>query len=372
MQTLAFYILEKNGYVDAIKTSKQPSMTDGNSCYSIEGAEYGIYSDSSLQTKVGTLVTTADGKTNRLELSPGTYYAVEEKAPKGYEKNTDVISFQVKAEESLQLQLQDDPKMHKIDLLIQKVDADSGENVPHRFGSLAGAQFEVKFYPGYWEEQVDPATLGEEAKWTWIFETNEKGDVYFEESFLVSGDAIIERLPMGTLTIKELKASQGYLLNENIFIMRISEEGYQPRTVKEEKIPSYQLEILKTDEHGNLLEGAEFTLYEDEACEVEVTKGTTDSEGKLIFQGLEVGGTYYLKETKAPTGYEVVDKEKSTTIMLDTYPENGVYELTVKNIPTIVLPETGSMKMLFIPGIGAVLCTIYTTMKIKEKRRKQI
>lgn len=372
MQTLAFYNLEKNGCVEASKTSKQPSVTDGNSCYSIEGAEYGIYSDSSLQTKVGTLVTSADGKTNRFELAPGTYYAVEEKAPRGYEKNTDVMSFQVKAEETLQLQLQDDPKMQDIELLIQKVDADSGENIPHRFGSLAGAQFEVKFYPGYWEEQVDPATLGETARWTWVFETNEKGEVHFEESFLISGDAIAEKLPMGTVTIKEVKASKGYLINENVYVIRITEEAFQTQTVKEEKIPPYRLDILKTDDYGNLLEGAEFTLYEDEACKIEVTKGTTDSEGKLVFQGLEVGGIYYLKETKAPTGYEVVDKEKSIKIMLDAYPENGVYELTVKNIPTIVLPETGTMKMLFIPGMGVVLCTIYTTIKIIEKRRKNL
>jgi hypothetical protein len=36
-----------------------------------------------------------------------------------------------------------------------------------------------------------------------------------------------------------------------------------------------------------------------------------------------------------------------------------------------VLPETGTMKMFFIPGMGVVLCTIYTTIKIIEKRRKK-
>ena len=64
---------------------------------------------------------------------------------------------------------------------------------------------------------------------------------------------------------------------------------------------------IKVDEQTNEpLEGAEFTLYSDEACENAVATTTSDATGKVHFDITEAG-TYYLKETKAPEGYYLSD-----------------------------------------------------------------
>lgn len=66
-------------------------LTDGNSCYSLEGAEYYVYTDKACKTRAKdssgkdiTLVTKADGTTNEAEVVAATYYVREIKASKGY------------------------------------------------------------------------------------------------------------------------------------------------------------------------------------------------------------------------------------------------------------------------------------------------
>ena len=72
------------------KVSSNPSMTNGNSNYSLAGAVYDVYKDSGLTNRVGTLTTDANGTSGTIEnLVPGTYYAKERTAPKGFQLNSD-------------------------------------------------------------------------------------------------------------------------------------------------------------------------------------------------------------------------------------------------------------------------------------------
>ena len=74
---------------------------------------------------------------------------------------------------------------------------------------------------------------------------------------------------------------------------------------------SGKLTIEKQD--GNtkvLLPGAQFTLYKDGAV---VSTQTTDKSGKAVFNNL-TDGNYTLKETKAPAGYQLSNKEYHFTI----------------------------------------------------------
>lgn len=60
--------------------------------------------------------------------------------------------------------------------------------------------------------------------------------------------------------------------------------------------------FTKADEMNRPLQGAEFTLYTDAACTHLLATATSDETGRVQFEK-QPGGTYYLKETKAPQGH---------------------------------------------------------------------
>ncbi len=80
------------------------------------------------------------------------------------------------------------------------------------------------------------------------------------------------------------------------------------------------------------LEGAEFTVYTDEACTVRYQQGgeaypvvRSTAAGQIELKGL-AAGTYYIKETKAPAGYSVNATAVKVEITGLTFNEND--ELT--------------------------------------------
>lgn len=64
--------------------------------------------------------------------------------------------------------------------------------------------------------------------------------------------------------------------------------------------------FTKADEMNRPLQGAEFTLYTDAACTNPLATATSDENGRVEFEK-QPGGTYYLKETKAPQGHTAED-----------------------------------------------------------------
>lgn len=370
MQTLAFYELEDPGYIKIIKNSSKPEVTTGNPCYTLEGAEYSVYTDASVseESKIGSVCTNLGGESNTLEVPAGTYYVQESKEPSGYLKNQTIYTVHVQSGQTVVLECQDDPQMNKIELLLQKVDATTGFNIPQGSATLKGAQFMVRYYKGVWEENVDPKGLGATPDKEWIFQTDETGAVYWKKEYLISENDLYQELPLGTITIQEIKASNGYLINDMVFVRQILAKSYEHPIVREEKIPDYQLIIHKTDAYENKLEGAEFVLYKDVSCTEEMAKGQTDSDGLLCISGLEVGQTYYLKETKAPPGYQISEGSKEPyVIQLVSSPKDNEYHLTWENEPDIVLPATGSPLVFLIPAAGVILCSISIYFIQKEK-----
>lgn len=76
-------------------------------------------------------------------------------------------------------------------------------------------------------------------------------------------------------------------------------------TVKNE-IDICNLRITKKNDNSKVLENAEFSLYSDMECTKEIEKGKTDKNGQLNFDRISVGD-FYLKETKAPAGYRLLE-----------------------------------------------------------------
>ncbi len=122
-QDLAYYTIEKSGYLQLKKTSANPDVTMGNELYSLAGAVYGVYADSACKTKLGEFVTDVNGISEVMELGSGTYYLKELTAPKGYELSTSVTSGTVVSAKTTVVNVTDTPLNYDPDitLLIKKV-----------------------------------------------------------------------------------------------------------------------------------------------------------------------------------------------------------------------------------------------------------
>lgn len=121
------------GNVQLKKTSANTALTNGNSCYSLQGAVYGIYSSranaNADKNRLGTLTTKADGTSNTVsDLEAGySYFVKEVTAPKGYALDSTVYTVSVTANKTTTLSVKDTPQSDPVGVLLKKVDATTGK-----------------------------------------------------------------------------------------------------------------------------------------------------------------------------------------------------------------------------------------------------
>ncbi|MFD2386074.1 SpaA isopeptide-forming pilin-related protein [Enterococcus rivorum] len=131
-----------------------------------------------------------------------------------------------------------------------------------------------------------------------------------------NGLVLLSNLPYGTYKVIETKAPVGYVLDSTPKYVTVSKDnpnGTVILTVINKKATGY-LWILKKDEQGVKLSGAEFKIY-DSANKL-VKTVTTDSNGLIVIADLPYG-TYKVVETKAPAGYILDSTPKYVTISKD-------------------------------------------------------
>ena len=217
-QNILGYEYTPTGTVSLSKTSANTGITSGNSCYSLAGAVYGIYSDAGCSAQVTTLTTDVGGNAAAVSLNAGTYYYKELTAPAGYALDSSVQSFTVTAGQNTALSVSDTPTNDPVRISINKVDSETGDKVQGG-ASLENAEFTVKYYAGYYNAGNLPAN----ATRTWVIKTlKTAGDNYMAElnnTCKVSGDDFYKVsngtvvLPLGTISIEETKAPEGYNLD---------------------------------------------------------------------------------------------------------------------------------------------------------------
>ncbi|MCM1498063.1 MAG: SpaA isopeptide-forming pilin-related protein [Clostridium sp.] len=151
-----------------------------------------------------------------------------------------------------------------------------------------------------------------------------------------------------TYYIKEINPPPGYVREETptVYPVTVNTDGTvtygqaQVITVGELKAISVVntkgqaklvLHKVKEGEETAKIAGAEFTIYQDAACTDVVGRETTDANGELTFADLELGKTYYYRETSAPDGYAIESAIHSVTIGEGTENENLTEEVTVEN-----------------------------------------
>ena len=325
---LAFKVQSK-GKLCIKKTSANPAITDNNPCYSLQGAEYGVYkTEADAKADKNKVNTLTIGKydssekykdwSNEIELDAGTYYLKETKNPKGYALNNSVVSVVVKANESSWIgsngEFKDYPQAaDPVGVGLGKVDKETNKNKPQGSASLAGAEFTVKYYKGLYDS--DPAKSGQIPARSWVLKTDKDGFAYLDSDYKVSGDDFymfgnIATIPVGTITIQETKAPTGYFINNEVFVRKIEANGkdqyvstYNQPTVNEKVI---KFDIKKVQAGTSTpVSGAVFrhTLPNGSTEDLE-----TNGSGEITITGL-ASGTHKIKEIKSPDGYQLNPNE---------------------------------------------------------------
>lgn len=124
-QVMLLWRTKPTGQLTLTKSSANPALTDGNSCYSLAGAEYTVKDSSG--TEVGTLKVDADGAANTLTVNAGPYTAQETVAPKGYALDPTVYRVNVTSGQTTTLRVTDNPQSDPVGVLLKKLDATSGD-----------------------------------------------------------------------------------------------------------------------------------------------------------------------------------------------------------------------------------------------------
>ena len=311
-QAIAYLVEDEKIILQLQKQSSNTSISNNNACYSLAGAVYGIYTDAACTKKVGEITTNANGfAAYNKSVYIGTYYAKEITAPKGFALSREVLTFKKTngTDSATGLNVYkatalENPKNDPVNIVLRK-ESKNGK-------ALAGAEFTINYY-----DTLDDAT-GKTPKAHWVVKTDADGYAGLDQAYLVEGSAFYLTgsdnpcIPDGTVTIQETKAPAGYVIDNELHIFKITDEGSATDTefVETFNMPTlkndpFTVSLDKKDESGKLLAGAQVQLL-DSSKKV-VAEWTTTTEPYVLSDELVVGETYTYHEVKAPDGYKLAD-----------------------------------------------------------------
>lgn len=316
------------GSIKIHKYSASPEITNGNSCYSLKGAEFGIFktmADAQAgKNAVATIVTDQDGNGSIGNLAYGTYYVKETKASPGYRINNDVYREKVDSDIPVAFDVPEEAGNDPASVLVQKKDSNGTI-------FLEGCIFAIKYYDV--QMDTDPAQAGKSAVRTWYIKTNDlgKADIGDSKCIQKNSDPLyydnygVAIIPLGTITVQEIQAPEGYVLDDTIYTFRITDnpDGIPHINVENERtISNSQMkqpfELIKLAEGKNNstypLAGAGFS-----ACRADqltcVPEDYKAAEGEIIVKD-DLGLYYIWNQDRAVT----LTADGSTELFTD---ENG-------------------------------------------------
>ena len=272
----------------------------------LSGAVFKIFdSNSETASVVGTLTEESKGTYTYKNLSAGTYYVQETEAPEYYERDTKFYKVVI-AEAGKTITVENDDtgfgnKPMKGSISIDKSSAD---------GKIEGFEFEVS------GTALNGAPVA-----TKTYKTDANGRIEIDD------------LLIGNYTIKEVKSNitSGYILPEG---KTISVKRNNTTDVSMQNIPFGHIKIEKVNaKTGDKITNAQFAIFTDADCTIPAKAYKSDTDSTLVTavitetaKGIYTcdrlpinsknGTTYYVKETKAPTGY-YIDEEIHAVVLTD-------------------------------------------------------
>lgn len=291
------------------KSNGNPAMTQGNAaCYAqdLSGAIYGVYSDAALTNEVGRITTdaTGHGELNGITVQRNAVlYTKELVAPRGFGLDAQVYSHMFTANgETYSIQSTDVPLNDPLTITLNKISADG--TVVANPASLEGAEFTIKYYAGQYTFNDLPTT----ATRTWVIQTKLVGGRYFalmSDTYKVSGDSFyldagIPTLPLGTITVEETKAPEGYTLDNKVI-----DATNSPAPNVKDGVALFN--IVDENSLARVVGGNEYTVVEG------VVRGGLEIQKKDADTGANVGTATF--EIVNKNNYDVVARDENGDVV---------------------------------------------------------
>lgn len=417
----------KTGEGELEKKSDNPVMTDGNKCYSLAGAVYGVWKNSSCSGEPFKRMTTDTNGHAKVDKLPfGNYWVKEITPSKGFNLDTKIYPISITETKPKATIRSVEPNLNDpAGIEITKIW--NGPETP-TIPPLAGTQFTICYYDGYFTKDnlPDYDSYNSTAKRKWVLEIqwnedNQKYQAGLTEKYLVKGSDPLYKdaggmpiLPLGTISIQETKSAPGYDIDGkftdshgNIFSAK---EKYVTQIVDdksgvavqggnkylgENKPHDVSIRIRKVDENGNPLAGTQFTLKNSKG-EIVATK-TSGADGYVIFDKL-YPDQYTVTEIRTKNGKNLlkdpiiidlpmrvseedikkygIDRNKLSEL---DKTENKYFlfdvEYEISNHATFEAPMTGGFTdfMTFLPLIGGMagFAGVGVVAMMKRKRKKK-
>ena len=359
------------------------AQLQGNACYSLAGAEYGVYKGGVWQE---TLTTNANGDaTSVKKYENGTVLTFKElKAPPGFKLDQNTYTITIRSGQANVVYVADEPAFDPRSLTFEKKDPDTGLPSAQGNAAFAGAVFK-------WEYFDNQNWSGSPTR-TWHFETKSDGSPSggrhgYSSRYLANGyhndklyidktanGTITNRIPVGSIRITEVKAPYGYSsLPELKANIRMKADGsgaefvWTPESAKivESKDGRYDyfqfpepedpstfasISIQKHDSdtggaapNGADFAGCEFTVYNRSANPVKIGNFPVAAPGEACYvltldaagraaTGAEFPlGKYEIRETKGNAYYQCNTGWSQTFEV--TMGGNTAFSFTVANTP---------------------------------------
>ena len=222
------YEKQQEGYLRIHKSSANPEITNGNSCYSFDDINYGVFTDAGCVNNIAVLNLDANGYSEPLKLKEGTYYVREADATpgSGYKTNGEVYTVNVTAgttsDAPVMCETTDVPLNDPLGIVINKINSDGTTAA-----DLSCAEYTITYYPKQYTSvaEIEADTDPDVKPTVWVIQTlkaaNGNYRAMLDDAHIVpnsnSAGAVFGKnytgnyiIPLGTITVEETKAPAGF------------------------------------------------------------------------------------------------------------------------------------------------------------------